>query len=342
MPDIDNDDALERRVMQMLGEEADEAPAAANTEGATEPVAVEGDTRPSNADAPEQPVREPAAREEPRQPAAAGDRVAVRDDGRGNLIDGAGNIVARAGADRRRFQELQTTRAELDRVSAEVEAYRTASQQYSQLGITPQEAASAYAFIAHMKKDPVAAAQKLLADLKAAGYDIGVGGSGVDTAAIRSIVQDAIAPFAQDRQMQVEAEEQRAAVTSGVQDFFAAEPRYDAHLPELQGILAEMDPAFVQSNPVAALREAGYELRDRLAEAGLKFGVPTRPNAAPKTGAPTQSRTAPSNARTPSRPVNVPTAPVEVRPNGRSSVDDINRPVKSIVADVLREHGMQV
>jgi predicted metal-dependent hydrolase len=163
----------------------------------------------------------------PRQaapPATPGANEGVRfDPSTGNVIDAAGNVVAKSGAERRLWENARTIQAEADRlrgreteltqqlqrVQQETQALNGLPQRF---GLSGDDVQMGLQLMAGFKSDPVGTIKQLLTQARAAGHNIeGVGGN-VDTAAISAMIDAKLAPFTQDRETQAQnAEQDRAA-----------------------------------------------------------------------------------------------------------------------------------
>lgn len=197
----------------------------------------------------------------------------------GDLVDSRGQVIAKAGNERRFYEtarnaqvQEQRLRGEVERVSTELKAFRDAAVLPQQLGLQPVEVANAMQFMAHFKANPLEAAKKVFAELQAMGHNLeGITGS-VDMAAIKQMVTEAVSPFANDRsqlqQQQQIANAVNAEIATVQQQFDWVQHQEEA----LESVLA--------ADPKLSLREAamltenfalrnGYDLTKPLREQHL-------------------------------------------------------------------------
>jgi hypothetical protein len=283
-----------------------------------------------------------------RQPAARQPQQgAPRPTDNGDLVDPeTGQVVARAGRERRVYEinravEKATTplRSQLQTVETELRAYKEAATLPQQLGLAPQDVTTAMQFMAHWRRDPVGAAQNILAELRAGGYDINQLGSAVDVNAVKRVVQEAVQPFQQDREQQRLLAEQQAEVQREVDAVFAEHPWTRANQQELSLVL-EQDPNMSLRDAVYRLHvwalENGYDINRSLREQHLARANGAQPQTAQPTNgvSPQQPR---NNARMP--PPNGGANVVPRRPDAPMRHD---RSTRDIVREALREHGINV
>lgn len=129
----------------------------------------------------------------------------------GDLVDGQGRVLARAGAERRHYEtaqratrELGTVRQQLERTSAELNAFREAAQLPQQLGLSVEDTTTGLQLVASWKQNPVGVINYLVEQAKAAGHNVEGFGGATDVGAIKSMIANELAPFRQ------QADQQRA------------------------------------------------------------------------------------------------------------------------------------
>jgi hypothetical protein len=265
----------------------------------------------------------------------------VRPTEEGNLVDAQGNVIARAGRERRLYEQQRAVeravtplRQELDQTRAQLQAFREAAVLPQQLGLNPQDVTTAMQFMSHWRRDPVGAARNMLTELKAAGYNVDELGSTVDAGAIRRMVMDAIAPFQQDREAERQRAEQQAAVQQEVQTLFADMPWTRTNQKELALVL--------EADPNLPLRDAAYRLQLWAVQNGYDIWQPLAPQHEAAQAAATQQQAPPQQqpvrqARAPGPP---PSAGNIVQRMGSSLGHD--RSTRDIVRESLREAGINV
>lgn len=202
---------------------------------------------------------------------------APRPTDQGDLIDPrTGHVVARAGRERRIYEQQRAVerataplQQELQRVRGELDAFRQAAQLPTQLGLNPQDTATALQFMSHWRRDPVGAARNMLTELRAAGYDLPELGSQVDAGAIRRMVMEAVAPFQQDREAARQQAEQQAAAQREVTQLFADMPWTQVQQSELSSL--------IEADSTLSLRDAAYQLQIWAVRNGYDIEQPLRP-----------------------------------------------------------------
>lgn len=287
-------------------------------------------------------------REDDGNPAGA----AYKADKHGNLIDKDGKIVARAGGERRSFERgqqqqryIRTLETERDQLKQQTQQANALNGMPQQLGLTLGEAEMGMRAIQAFKQDPAAAARWMLQEAMRMGYNLkqivgddaqGVpgGGGSMDLNAIRSMIQEQVAPLIQDHQA-------RQQSTQAEQE---AQREYDAFLTKHDYADMHEDVIAPMMQQTGVTPEVAYwQLREYCAVNGLDFKKPLRDQV--------QSRQQ-GGQRQPSQPVpngNAnPQAQQQPMPNGGAPTQDMrNGPMManpddtwdSIVTDSLRDAG---
>lgn len=268
---------------------------------------------------------------------------------RGDLIDPTtGQVVARAGNERRYFEaarnaqnEIRRVQSEMSRLQEQISMYREVNQMPQQLGLQPRETAVAMQFMAHWKRDPVGAAAKVLTELRAMGYDVEGLAPTVDVNAIRQVVTDAVSPFQRDREIAQREAEVAANVQRELNDLFTefdwAEGQQDAirNLLEVRPTLTLREAALMLQNHAL---QHGYDLYQPLREQVLRQqqngnGGATEPRVVNQ-----QQRMRQNNAMMPA-PGNNGAVPNAQRRPAAVGHDRSNR---DIVRESMREAGFNV
>lgn len=183
-------------------------------------------------------------------------RAEVKADGKGNLIDGTGKVVARAGKEARLYQEAHTARTQVGQIQGQLRqagtklseavriatallnennGYKAQGEALKAFNLKPDELLEAARMFTDYRTEPLAALRKMLTRAAASGINIaelgqGVGGA-VDAKSIADLIKQEMAPLRQnmteqgerDRQAR-EADKQRADSESAVVSFFDANP----------------------------------------------------------------------------------------------------------------------
>jgi hypothetical protein len=197
----------------------------------------------------------------------------VHPDGKGNLVNAQGVIVARAGKEARLYQESRTatSRADVAENAAreitnrfnelvghartllnENNQYKARDTQLQQFGLKPDEQMRAYQIFTELRDKPEEALRKILTRATASGIDLaklGVEG-GSNTKAVvdllRGELNQALEPLKQRttleqqrEQQQREAETVRQNAANEVNQFLTANPEAKEYLPVLQSLVAD-------------------------------------------------------------------------------------------------------
>lgn len=140
----------------------------------------------------------------------------VKPDGKGNLVDGSGKVVAQAGAQARFYQEahnarraaqaaegeISTLRGQLERavaiardLDAKYEALKAAGGIAEKAGLNEQEHLQAITLFSRLKSDPKGAIQQMLTQAAAGGTDLtqlGLTQSPVDVKSLHELIRGSI------------------------------------------------------------------------------------------------------------------------------------------------------
>lgn len=317
---------------------------ASNQNTSTEEVSGQSDAQNSTSNNQQPSAQQPNAQQPQTQQGAKTEQTQnkpVPANRQGDLIDPAtGNIIARAGTERRFYEAARTARVQLDNVRAELEttkvqlgAFREAAVLPQQLGLIPNEVSNALQFMAHWKKDPVAAAKNVLTELRAMGHNIDDLGGQVDMAALRAMVQDAVAPFRQDRDAQLKQHEVTQQVNAEVNAVFAESPWAANQQSELQTIL--------ETDPTLSLREAVLKLETYALRNGFNLDMPLRQQVLDaqngrKTSAQMPARINNAQIAAPSATSNINSTP------RRTSAASADRSTRDIIRESMAEAGINV
>lgn len=216
---------------------------------------------------------------QPQQPRPNTPPQFLRADPQGNLVDENGNVVARAGGERKYYQNwrnseraLNEARTRQQTLEAENNAFRTSASAINALGLDPREMSAAANLMSNWKKDPVGVVRYLLTQAQALGHDVSalVGGqAGLDPAAIREMVRTEIAPLTERQRAEQVAAEARAASETEFNDFVQEFPEALTHADSLANMLR----SFPQLSP----REALFRLQAWTFQNGYDWNQPLAP-----------------------------------------------------------------
>lgn len=193
------------------------------------------------------------------------DNGATRPDKHGNLVDKDGKIVAAAGAERRHFERVQQQQRYITQLERDLHSAKSDASMHGalngvpeKLGLNLQETEMGMQIMSSFKKDPVATARWALQETMRMGYNLqqivgdnapGTPQSGpMDLQAVRSMINDAVAPLVGDRKAQQRQQETEAAAQREYQAFIAKHEHASVH----DDVLGRMLQSDSQLTPEAA------------------------------------------------------------------------------------------
>lgn len=267
-------------------------------------------------------------------------------DDAGNIYDKQGNLLARAGSERRMFERLTTTREALQHKDAyiqtleqRVKSFESApakksavDQAIEQLQFKEPEVLNSLRFTNLWKSNPLNAVAHVLAEARKLGYNdqqinaaIQSYNPATDPAMIQSMVQDAVRPVverldANNQPKPSQDDDLRSEITM----VFAKYPGTHVHQADLAVML--------RNNPSLSLEAAARGLMAYAEKHGLDYSQPLRPQI--------EARNQPSQQPRNNEPPMPGRGPTEVTGSLRSSNSspfaepDVS--YKDIVSDVLR------
>jgi hypothetical protein len=201
------------------------------------------------------------------------ERAGVRPDGKGNLVDREGRVIATAGREARIYQELHRTkqgldverrhRADLDsrlnraigiaqELEREVTQYKAQQTQIEKFGVSPSEQLEALQLVAEAKQNPMNVLKKLLTRAAAQGIDLSELGmkGGTDTKAMLDVIREEIGKAthplierSQAEKRQEAAQREKAEVfrrtETDVRNFFNQNPGAKQYVPVFHAVLKD-------------------------------------------------------------------------------------------------------
>lgn len=194
----------------------------------------------------------------------------------GDLVDAQGRVVAKAGAERRFYEdsirlrnEAQQTAQRLQDAEHTIAAYREAATMPTQLGLGPDEVASAMQLMAMYKKSPIETLKYLLTEAQAAGHNVAqlVGGQGnLDPAAIKRMIADELKPLTARAASEQALQQAQHEGAQEAEQFFTQFPDARLHEPVIVSMMSKDE----RMTP----REAYFQLRAYVIERGLNWNAP--------------------------------------------------------------------
>lgn len=198
-----------------------------------------------------------------------------------DLVDANGNIIAKAGAERRFYEEnvkLKQEKANFDNnilpqikqnyntMMAKVQAYEETYKAMQAQDMTPEDINLGIELVRQWRKSPEETLKFLLTQAKSYGINIEGHTSGIDAAAINQMLDQKLQPFYEERenaQRQQEVIENARKIQT---DFYNRYPDAKIHTKEL---------AFLyRKNPHLSLDAIYYQLRNHYSENGYDFNTP--------------------------------------------------------------------
>lgn len=253
-------------------------------------------------------------------------------DKQGNLVDANGNLIAKAGRERREFSQFGKIQQELTQLRNSALEQQQTTTLLQTHGISKDELGHALVLYATLKKDPVKGAALLLEQIKAAGYNIdGMDMGAINLNALSRMIDEKIKPFISDRQ----ATERDASLRQ------EATQRYEAFISEYPDAVVHEDVlANMMTQGVASTPEAAYNKLMRFAmQHGLDWSKPLKQQI---TQVQTEQEPAPQQTVQQSRRNITPgTGGKAAQPVvSREPAVTQHTSYKDIVADVLRSAGL--
>lgn len=198
-----------------------------------------------------------------------------------DLVDANGNVIAKAGAERRFYEEnarLKQQKADFDNrilpqikqnynaMMAKVAAYEETYKAMQASDMTPEDVNLGIELVRQWRKSPEETLKFLLTQAKSYGINIEGHASAIDAAAISQMMDQKLQPFVQEREEAIRQQEVLANARKIHTEFYQRYPDAKIHNKEL---------AFLyKKNPNASLDAVYWQLRNHYAENGYDFNTP--------------------------------------------------------------------
>lgn len=198
-----------------------------------------------------------------------------------DLIDASGNIIAKAGAERRFYEEnvrLKQQKADFDNkilpqikqnynaMIAKVTAYEETYKAMQASDMTPEDVNLGIELVRQWRKSPEETLKFLLTQAKSYGINIEGQTSAIDAAAISQMMDQKLQPFVQEREEAIRQQEILANARKIHAEFYQKYPDAKIHNKELAYLY--------KKNPNASLDAVYWQLRNHYAENGYDFNTP--------------------------------------------------------------------
>lgn len=217
----------------------------------------------------------------PAQPNTQQQNKSKRNNNSQDLVDANGNIIAKAGAERRFYEEnarLKQQKADFDNrilpqikqnynaMMAKVQAYEETYKAMQASDMTPEDVNLGIELVRQWRKSPEETLKFLLTQAKSYGINIEGQTSGVDVAAISQMMDQKLQPFIQERENAIKQQENLANARKIQTDFYNRYPDAKIHANELAYLY--------KKNPNLSLDAVYYQLRNHYLERGYDFNTP--------------------------------------------------------------------
>ena len=198
-----------------------------------------------------------------------------------DLVDANGNVIAKAGAERRFYEEnvrLKQQKADFDNrilpqikqnynaMMAKVTAYEETYKAMQASDMTPEDVNLGIELVRQWRKSPEETLKFLLTQAKSYGINIEGHASAIDAAAISQMMDQKLQPFVQEREEAIRQQEVLANARKIHTEFYQRYPDAKIHNKELAYLY--------KKNPNASLDAVYWQLRNHYAENGYDFNTP--------------------------------------------------------------------
>lgn len=189
-----------------------------------------------------------------------------------DLRDRDGQVVARGGAERRLYENLQreknradTNDRQVKELTGQLNAINDAGTVGTQYNLTPEEVTTGAQVISAYKQDPVGTLKYMLTQAQAAGHNVDelLGGGGIDAGAIQQMIASQLQPLLSEYEQRADTQAAHDQALQIYNDFSSKYPDAATHEASLARLLQE-DPNLT---PDAAY----FKLRSYYAERGLDW-----------------------------------------------------------------------
>lgn len=257
-----------------------------------------------------------------------------------DLVDADGKVIAKAGAERRFYEEAQRLRRnqqhftqnvlpqikeQYSAMEQELNAYKNVVDGFKASDLSPQDIQSGFDFVRQWKKNPVDVVKFLLTNLQSNGINVDIEGMqpSINAESIKQMLDAKLAPFIQEREARVQAQEQEQEVAQEYDNFIQKYPDSVVH----DKTLAFM----IRQDPSLTPELAYYKLKNFYLQKGLDFKVPLevlaqqKPNEQVQQGLP----------KAPNISENV------VKTTRQPHVAGVDEGFKNIIREAMEENGLK-
>lgn len=197
-----------------------------------------------------------------------------------DLLDENGNIIAKAGAERRFYEEnvrlkkerehfntnvMPRIKQEYDTMVAKIEAYNQTFQSMQAGDLTSQDIQLGMELIRQWKQSPADTINFLLTQAKSYGINVDENGKS-DMAAINQMLDQKLQPFIQEREQQARLQQASHRAESIYNDFMNKYPDAANHVDEIAYLY--------KKNPNVPLGEIYWQVKNYYLQNGYDFNTP--------------------------------------------------------------------
>lgn len=210
-------------------------------------------------------------------------------DGRGNIVNKDGKIIARAGESARHWQTASRALAQVDNLNRQMNVLQNERQQYQQiiaqakeiselpqkLGVTREDYNEGMTLMSKWRADPVAVAREIVARTLTFGYNVTdilgkEAGDALEMKAIAQLVQQSTAPIRHQAEQETRQQQVQQQATQQYDAFVAKYEHADVHADAIANMMNQ------GLQPV----EAYFRVREFAISNGLDFTQPLAPQVA--------------------------------------------------------------
>ena len=185
-----------------------------------------------------------------------------------DLVGRDGKVIAAAGRERRFYETGLREKNRADQATAkatelatQLEAVNNAGTIGTQYNLSPDEVTTGAQLIAAYKNNPVETIQYMLTQAQSNGHNVdAIVSGGTDMSAVKSMLDNALAPLVADRQAQIDTQETNSRALEIYNQFSSQHPDAAIH----EGSLARL----LQQDPNLSPEAAYYKLQNYYLQKG--------------------------------------------------------------------------
>jgi hypothetical protein len=207
-------------------------------------------------------------------------------DGRGNIVDKDGRIIARAGGEARLWQEASRATAQVNNLTRQLQVFQNENTRMKGLidkaneianlpqkfGISREDFNEGITLMSKWRADPLGVCKEIIARTMTYGYNatdiLGkTAGDAIEVKAIQQMIREATAPLVDQKKQQTQTTEQDTRAKEAYDSFVAKYENADVHAEAIANLM----------NKGATAVDAYYSVREFALREGLDFTQPLGP-----------------------------------------------------------------